>query len=213
MEQIGGWTGIVAYVTGIVSVFYAVKNKILTWPWGIVSVILFGYIFYVAKDPSNALLQILYYLPISFYGWYVWLRRGPTKNDDLPITLLPVAARIGWTVVTILGSVGVGVLEAHFKKDATMPFTDATTTVMSIVAQYLQTKKIFESWIVWILVDIIYAFYLFPKQHLAALSTLYILFLVMAFLGAREWRKIMRGEHDGAETIIKGYEAEVAQDE
>jgi nicotinamide mononucleotide transporter len=213
MEQVGGWTGVVAYITGIVSVYYAVKNRILTWPWGIISVILFGYIFYVAKDPSNALLQILYYLPISFYGWYVWLRRGPKQSDDLPISLLSTAGRIGWTVVTVLGCIGVGVLETHFKKDAPMPFTDASTTVMSVVAQYLQTRKVFESWIIWILADIVYAFYLFPHQQLTALATLYVLFLIMAFLGAKEWVAIMKGQHVVPEPIVKGYEAEAAQED
>ena len=192
MEQIGGWTGLAAYVTGIVSVYYAVRNKIGTWPWGIVSVILFGYIFWVAIDPSNAGLQILYYLPISIYGWYVWLRCGPKKNDDLPVTLLSNAARAGWIASIAILCLVWGYLEAHYKKDATMPYSDAATTVISIAAQYLQTRKRFENWILWIAADIAYAFWLFPKQHLDGLASLYVLFLIMAIVGARHWITIMR---------------------
>lgn len=195
-DQIGGWVGLIAYITGIVSVVYAVRNHIGTWPNNIISVVLFGYIFWIAKDPSNAALQVLYYLPISIYGWYVWLRCGPTKNDDLPVTVLSVSHRVQWVLGTIVVSLVWGYLEARFKTDVTQPYCDAATTVISIVAQYLQTKKRFENWILWILVDLIYAFYLFPAQHLNALATLYILFLIMAFVGARHWTSILRSQRD-----------------
>jgi len=190
-DQIGGWPGLIAYITGIVSVIYAVRNHIGTWPTNIVSVIIFGYIFWKIPDPSNALLNVLYYLPISIYGWWVWLRCGPQKNDDLPVTTLSKRHRWQWIIGTVLVSLVWGYLEARYKTDVKQPYADASTTVISIVAQYLQTKKRFENWILWIVADLVYAFYLFPAQHLAALATLYILFLVMAFVGARRWNRIM----------------------
>lgn len=208
-EQIGYTTGLIAYVTGIISVYYAVKNNIVTWPWGIVSVILFGYIFWKAHYPSNAALQIVYYLPISIYGWYAWLRFGPNKNDDLPITLLSTRERIGWVAVTILVWLLWGYLEAMYQKNAFLPYIDALTTVLSIVAQYLQTRKRFENWIFWIVANLIYAFWLFPKQNLIGLASLYVLFLVMAVVGAQQWIAIMKGQKAVPEPIIKGYEAEV----
>jgi nicotinamide mononucleotide transporter len=198
-EQIGGYVGLVAYVTSIFSVVYAIRNKIATWPWGIVSVILFGKIFLDAKDPLNAGLQVLYYLPISIYGWYIWLRGGPKHADDLPVTTISNRARVVWIFATVVTSVLLGAIEAHYKK-SDLPFTDATTTVISIVAQYLQTRKKFENWITWIVVDIIYAFWMFPKQHLMGLATLYVLFLIMAFQGAYQWWAIMKSPQAAPET-------------
>ncbi len=189
-EQIGGYVGLVAYITAIFSVIYAIRNKIATWPWGIVSVVLFGKIFLDAKDPLNAGLQVLYYLPVSIYGWYIWLRGGPKHSDDLPVTTISTRARVAWVVGTVITALFVGAIEAHYKK-SDLPYTDATTTVISIVAQYLQTRKKFENWVAWIVVDVIYAFWMFPKQHLLGLATLYVLFLIMAFQGAYQWRAIM----------------------
>jgi nicotinamide mononucleotide transporter len=190
-DQIGGWVGLAAYVTGIASVIYAVRNHIWTWPNNIVSVILFGWIFWISKDPSNAALQVLYYLPISIFGWYAWLRLGPMKNDDLPITVLSNRNRVQWIVGTVLVALIWGGFESRYK-GLPFPYSDAATTVISISAQYLQTKKRFENWILWIVADVIYAFYLFPKQHLAGLATLYLFFLAMGIAGAVQWSKIMR---------------------
>jgi len=208
-DQIGGWVGLIAYITGIASVIYAVRNHIWTWPNNIVSVVLFGWIFWVAKDPSNAALQVLYYLPISIFGWYVWLRCGPMKNDDLPITVLSSRHRYQGVFGMILVSMVWGLLEAHYKKDVGQPYCDAATTVVSIVAQYLQTKKRFENWILWIAVDIVYAFYLFPVQHLAGLATLYIFFLAMGVAGALQWKKIMRSEENNRLNALADYDRAV----
>lgn len=210
-EQVGGWIGLVAYITGIASVIYAVRNKIGTWPTNIVSVTLFGYIFWKALDPSNALLQILYYLPISIYGWWVWLRCGPTRNDDLPVTALSNRHRLAWVLGSAVVCVIWGYLESHHKLDVKQPWCDASTAVISIAAQYLQTKKRIENWILWVVVDIVYAFYLFPVQHLGALATLYFLFLVMAFQGWWTWHKIMNGQHIDPEAVTRGIETEWKQ--
>ena len=191
LDQIGGWVGLFASITGLISVYYAVKNSILTWPTGIVSVILFGWVFWVTKAYSNAWLQIFYYLPISFYGWYVWLRGGPKRNDDLPIIVLSHRARLLWTVITVAACLAWGYYEKRYT-DAPMPWCDASLTVISIVAQYLQTRKFLENWILWILVDIVYAFYFLPHQGLSMVAALYGVFLIMAGLGGIEWLKIMR---------------------
>ncbi|HLK59111.1 MAG TPA: nicotinamide riboside transporter PnuC [Chthonomonadaceae bacterium] len=207
-EQFGGWVGLIASITGLISVYYAVKNNILTWPTGIISVILFGWVFWVTKAYSNAWLQIFYYLPISFYGWYVWLRCGPTHKDDLPITLLSPRARIGWTAITIVASLVWGYYENKYT-NAPMPWCDAGLTVISIVAQYLQTRKFFENWILWIVADIVYTFYFLPRQELKMVAGLYGVFLIMAALGGREWLRIMRLPQQ--KTVSEEYEERVVE--
>ena len=196
-QQIGGAIGLAANVTGILSVYYAVKNRIATWPWSIVSVILYGKIFLDSKDPSNAALQVLYYLPISIYGWYIWLRGGPKHNDDLPVTTLKNNHLLIWIASTAVVCVIWGRLEMKIKPDADMPYWDAATTAISITAQYLQTRKRFENWYFWIFVDVIFAFYMLPKQHQYGLAAVYFLFLIMAFQGAFVWRKILKTQEQG----------------
>ena len=182
---------ILATITGLLNVYLLIKNKISNWLWGAISSVLFGIVFFQYKLLSNMGLQLLYFVPMQFYGWYLWTRGTPEKNDDLPITLLNTQERWFWIVVTFGLSLGWGWFMAH-NTQAAIPYADALNTGASIVAQYLQAKRKFENWWYWIAIDILSTFYLYPSQHLYLTTALYAGFTVMAYLGAREWAKLMR---------------------
>ena len=184
---------IIASLTGLVNVWLTVKNSIWNWIWGIISVALFGCVFFQSRLYSNAGLQILYFLPMQFYGWWMWAQGGPKKSDDLPITLLSPRSRAAWSAVTLGLSVALGSLMSRYTH-AALPYWDAAVTAMSIVGQYLLARKVFENWVLWLAVDLISVFYLFPKQQLNVTTGLYMVFLVLAIMGMVEWRGIMRAE-------------------
>jgi nicotinamide mononucleotide transporter len=183
------WT---AAITGFVNVYLLIRNSIWNWPWGIACVALYGFVFLNQRLYANAWLQFLYYLPISAFGWYVWLRYGPKKQDDLPITFLPNRERFGYGAVCVALTVPI-VLYLKSTKDP-LPWIDGVTTAVSIVAQYLQVHKRFENWILWLLVDLIYVFYLFPVQKLYVSTGLYVFFTLMAIWGMAEWWRLYRGQ-------------------
>ena len=185
------WPEIIASLTGLISVYLLVKNNIWNWFWGIISVLLFGWVFYASKLYSNAGLQLLYFLPMQFYGWWIWAKCGPTHNDDLPITLLTPVATISWVILMAVSSLALGMYMSHYT-DAALPYWDATVTCISIGAQYLQARKNYENWILWIVIDIISVFYLFPMQHLYVTTGLYVIFMILAVQGAVEWLGLMK---------------------
>jgi len=188
---------IVAAVTSLLCVYLTVKNNIWNWFWGIIGVCLYGYIFFVyQKLYANAGLQIIYFLPMQFLGWYIWLKGNPEKDDALKITTVSNTMRIGLAVGTIaLTAViyfGMPPLVSALGLPAPqLTFWDGFTTAISITAQYLQTYKKFENWILWILVDIIYTVYLFPMAHLYVTTVLYAVFTILAITGAIEWKRLM----------------------
>jgi nicotinamide mononucleotide transporter len=191
----------VAVVTSLLCVWLTVRNNIWNWFWGFIGVILYGIIFWRYNNYANAGLQILYFLPIQFIGWYVWKRKGPNQDDDLPVTQLSNVARLGWlgTTVALTALFYLGFrygLPAAFPKMTPdpLPFGDGITTALSIVAQYLQVQKKFENWWLWIAVDIIYASYVLPVQGLYVSAGLYVVFTVLAIVGAVSWVKIMRDQ-------------------
>ena len=182
---------ILASLTGLISVYLTVRNKIANWPWGIVSVLLFGWLFWSSRLYSDAGLQILYFLPMQFYGWWLWKKAGPQQNDDLPVTLLSPAGRAGGLAITVFLALGLGyIMSTH--TNAALPYWDASLTAASIVAQYLDARKKLESWLIWIAVDLVSVFYLYPKQHLYVTTGLYALFLVLAVAGLIRWGKLAR---------------------
>jgi nicotinamide mononucleotide transporter len=65
-------------------------------------------------------------------------------------------------------------------------FFDALTTAMSLASQWLLNRKRLESWVGWILVDILYIpLYAYKDLYLTAI--LYAVFLSMAVIGLRSW--------------------------
>ena len=190
-QQMSG-AEIAAVLTGLVCVWLLVRNSIGNWAWGIVNAALYGYVFYQQKLYANAWLNILYFLPMQFYGWWVWLRTGPQKQDDLPVTLLSNGRRGAWVGATLLLWVPIS-FYLRFTGDPN-PYADGVTTAMSIVAQYLSAKKVLENWVLWIAADIIYVFYLFPTNKLYLSTGLYVAYLYLAVMGILAWQKIMRLE-------------------
>jgi nicotinamide mononucleotide transporter len=183
----------VAATTGLLCAWLTVKNRISNWPWGIVSVLIYGWIFWQNKLYANAGLQILYFLPCCVYGWWVWAKCGPTHNDDLPVRNLAPAR---WAVavgVTAALSLLIGLLMDRYTNDP-RPYADGLITGMSIVAQWLQAKKLYENWWLWIGVDVVSVFYLYPLQGLWVTAALYVVFLVIAIRGAIEWRQLLANQ-------------------
>ncbi len=191
---------IAAAVTSLLCVYLTVKNNIWNWFWGLIGSVLYGYIFFrISHLYANAGLQMLYFVPMQFLGWYVWFKGNPDKNDALPITALSLKERALWAGITIvLSAVLYWGLAPAVKVFGLPPpqlsLMDCFTTGLSISAQFLQTYKKFENWILWIIADIIYTFYIFPQLKMPVTTLLYAVFTLLAITGAVDWYRIMNKE-------------------
>ncbi len=174
---------IAGVATGILAVWLTTREHILCWPLGIVSVSLFILVFYDARLYGAMGLQVVYVL-LASYGWHAWLRGGP-GHERLRVSRVPGVA---WPFLAGTALAGAGLLGGWlaFRTDAALPWTDATTTSASLVAQFMQTRKWIENWLVWLVVDVVYvAMYL--SQGLAMTALLYAVYLGLAVLGWRQW--------------------------
>jgi nicotinamide mononucleotide transporter len=104
-------------------------------------------------------------------------------------------------VITIILSLFIGAFfsKAHlllpmvFPEEASFPYLDALTTMMSFTAMWLLAIKRIESWIYWIIVDVIGVWLYFVKE-VRFISFLYVILLVMAIKGFLSWRKVPKTE-------------------
>ncbi|MBK9960819.1 MAG: nicotinamide mononucleotide transporter [Saprospiraceae bacterium] len=71
----------VGTVFGIAGVWLAAKANILTWPVGLVNIILFFLIFYQVQLYSDMFLQI-YFFMISLYGWFFGIKNCTRRNQS-----------------------------------------------------------------------------------------------------------------------------------
>lgn len=70
------------------------------------------------------------------------------------------------------------------------PLPDAATTVVSLVAQYMLTRKLLENWWCWIAVDLAYIV-LYATKDLYLTAALQPLFIGLCVLGLRSWKADM----------------------
>jgi len=78
------------------------------------------------------------------------------------------------------------ILPALFPEAASYPFIDTLTTIMSFSAMFLMAQKRIESWVYWIIVDII-GTWLYYVKEVKFISLLYVILLVMAINGLITW--------------------------
>ncbi|WP_171025730.1 nicotinamide riboside transporter PnuC [Hymenobacter jeollabukensis] len=177
-----------AFATGLACVVLAAVGTIWNFPVAIVSCAFYVVVFHRAQLYSDRNLQFVF-IAMSVYGWYEWLRGGKAHTA---LVVTHSTAR-EWLWLTLAGACytgGFGYYLAHHT-DAALPFLDSLTTAISLMAQYLMTRKRLENWLLWILVDIIYVPMYWVKS-LHATSGLYLLYLGIAAFGYWEWRRLMR---------------------
>lgn len=151
-------------------------------------VLLYLVIFYQARLYSDMGLQVIY-VGLQAYGWRQWHCGGHDKSQ-LTVTRLGTLAAIGWSITAGLVIAGLGWTMRTYT-DASLPYWDATTTVLSLVAQYLMARKILESWAVWIVVDVLaIGIYYVKDLHLTA--GLYAVFLILAAIGYIAWKTSLK---------------------
>ena len=175
---------IIAVACGLANIYLTVRQNIWCWPVGVVMVSLYIYIFFDAKLYSDALLNV-FFLVMQFYGWYYWTRETEHAKSVVPIRRL---SRRGWILTTLGVAAGTAALGTFMRTrtDASLPYPDAFTTLLSVFAQFLMTKKILENWTLWIVADVIYIG-VYAIKSLYWTCGLYVVFLVLCVQGYREW--------------------------
>lgn len=179
------WLELIASVLGVTSVWLIVKRNIWAFPIGIVMVLLYIVIFYEAKFYSDMILQVIFVV-MQIQGWYLWTQ-GDRAGDDKITVIQFTATQWRYTgILQILGTIGLGYTMHRFT-DAALPWVDAFTTTMSLLAQWWMNKKFLQNWLLWIAVDVIYL-YQYSAKQLYLTTGLYSIFLIMAIIGYREWK-------------------------
>lgn len=180
-------------------VWLTAKAKVLSWPVGIIGTLLYIFLFYQISLYSDLFEQI-YFLITGFIGWWFWLRpkakESPDSSGKLKIGMNTPKVNMLYLLLVATGTALFAYVAIHldvwfpeyFKEPASLPILDAFTTSMSFVAQWLLARKKVESWVLWILVDII-GIWLYWVKGVKFISLEYVLFLGIAIKGFIGWKK------------------------
>ncbi len=179
-------------VTGILYVILEIKQNIWLWPLGLITSGIYVYVFFTSKFYADMGLQT-YYLVISVYGWYWWLRGGrKSEADALPVSRVSMSLSAVLLFVFLVLFVGIWFILDNYT-DSPVPVGDAFTTALSIVATWMLARKIIEHWLLWVIADFV-SMGLYIYKGLYPTVILFTVYTVMAVIGYREWRKTMLKE-------------------
>ncbi|MBN1131493.1 MAG: nicotinamide mononucleotide transporter [Bacteroidales bacterium] len=166
---------------------FSIRQNILLWPMGIVSAVLYVFIFFRAKFYADMGLNV-YYFVISIYGWVVWKKgRERAPGRKMPIRRLSPKLMILLTAITAVLFLLIGYILDNYT-DSPIPYWDALTTAGSITATWMLARKILEHWIVWIAVDAL-SVALYIYRGLYPTVVLFLIYTAMAIVGFIEWKK------------------------
>lgn len=190
------WIELIGTIFGIASVYLVVRRNILNYPIGLVSVGLFIFLFWQIGLYADGIEQIVLFV-MSIAGWYQWSRGRKAQDDDkVEVYRLTTRQVVSWFAGITAASFlfGFWLTTAHisipalFPEPASFPFVDAATTVFSFVAMYWMNKRIVESWVIWVSIDIV-GIVLYWQKDVKLVSILYMVYLVLASSGLYAWIK------------------------
>jgi nicotinamide mononucleotide transporter len=182
----------IAFIFGILSVWYARKENILVYPTGLIATIITVYLLFLAGYIGDMMING-YFTIMSIYGWYKWTRKVK-GNDNLPITRTNNNEKI---IGVVLFFVTIFVVFGIYKL---FNYTLHNDNYIDIIASgifftgmwYMANKKI-ENWTLWIVGDIIVT-PLYAYRGLGILALQYLIFTILAILAYLEWRKILNSK-------------------
>jgi nicotinamide mononucleotide transporter len=167
----------------LLAIWLTVKESKWCFPLGIISCILYAFLFY---DPgirlyADTFLQV-FFIVLLVYGWIHW----GDKKTELPVTKLNARQ---WLIILsgiAAGTAGIGYFLKNYTP-AAMPYADACSASMSIAAQWMVARKKIDNWPVWIVTNILYV-YMYVYKDLYLTAVIYFLLLILAVAGWKKWR-------------------------
>lgn len=179
---------IIGTLSGLLFLYLEIKQNKWLWPVGLLTSVMYIYVFFVAKLYADMSLQF-YYVFISIYGWILWSRGKSQQEKELPVVRLNMRLSLKLIVASIAIYALIAFILVNFT-DGSVPYWDAFTTALSIVATWMLARKILEQWLVWIVVNSV-SLGLYIYKDLNFTAVLFFFYTTMAVVGYLQWKKDM----------------------
>lgn len=177
----------VATLFSLIYIFFAVRNQSICFLFGLLSAVFWAYeSYFILHLKFDSFLQVFYIL-ISIYGLYVWLRGGENDTER-------AVSDFGFkpNVLVIVSGVIISYVLYTWTQglfDTEKAFIDLLTTVFSVIATFLLIYRYLDNWIYWVVIDAVYI-YLYWGQGGYLFSIIMFIYTIMAIVGFSKWKQI-----------------------
>lgn len=201
--------GIISATTGAACVVCTGKGKLSAYLFGAVNTLLYALISYKAAYYGEVMLNLLYFFPLQFYGFAVWRKNMDQKTREVRKRKMTLK---GTALLAVLVSVLTLVYGLFLRMlGGSLPFVDAFSTVVSVVAMMVSVRMFAEQWLLWIAVNIVTIFmwgHAFFAQGSESIATLlmWCVYLINAVIMCVKWYRASASGGEIRETAARGPE-------
>ena len=178
---------ILGVLSSLLFLLFSIRQNILLWPLGMLSAILYMWVFYQSKFYADMGLNAYYFI-ISIYGWLNWWS-GKSGTGGLKVSSIKLKTGAILALITLIAFAGIGFILDRYT-DSPIPYWDAFTTAMSFTATWMLARKIIEHWILWVIIDVI-SMGLYLYRGLYPTLFLFAIYTIMAVIGYRQWKRTL----------------------
>ena len=178
----------IAVFFGIASVWYSRKEHIFVYPVGLVNTIIYVYISVKGSLYGEASVNF-YYTVMSVYGWILWAKKNQQQEHNVLITRSDLKEWLRQLLFFVVFYIAIFISLTYLKKDfapGAIPWADAVASATAFTAMWLMARKKVESWYWWIATNVA-SIPLYFVKHYVFTSIYYVILLIMAFWGLKEW--------------------------
>jgi nicotinamide mononucleotide transporter len=182
---------IVGALFALLYLWLEIRQRNAMWVVGFISALFYVVIFYYGKFYADMGLN-LYYMLSSVYGFTLWRRRGQRTAGAAAraVSRTPLRTAVALTAVAAVLFAGLAFILVRFT-DSPVPFGDALTTALSIVAMWMLAHKLIEQWGVWFVVNLL-STGLYFWRGLYPTGVLFLIYSAASVVGFLAWKKELR---------------------
>jgi nicotinamide mononucleotide transporter len=175
---------ILAVIVTFLGIWLTAQRRMLCWPVNLIACALYFEVFLDARLYADMVLQAMFGIAI-LYGWIAWAR-GRDETGEVVTRPLAIPRAIAALAVGGAGAIAIGWFTSRYT-NAALPWLDSTLSSFSLVAQYWTARRHAASWLLWIMVDIVYVG-MFVFKGLLPTAGLYLAITALASRGYVLWR-------------------------
>lgn len=182
---------IIGACIGLLYLYLEYKANVWLWPVGIVMSLFYVVIFFYGKFYADAAVY-LYYIGANVYGLVAWLRSKDSPQSghvQVRIVHTPKKQILPLVFVSAALWLFIFLILKNFT-DSPVPWGDAFTTSLSVVAMWMLAQKQLEQWLLWVVVNAV-SLCLYVWKGLYPTAVLFAVYTAVAVMGYFKWKKEM----------------------
>ena len=188
--------GIIAGISGVISVVLCAKAKISFYYIGFIQTI--SYLILAWQNRFyGEVLENIFYLVTMVWGIYVWKRNYKTDASGAQAVETKRFTVEQW-VFSIIGTVAATFVMGYIldRIGSAQAYTDACTNVLAIFAQLLMVRRYREQWLWWLVIDVLCIKLWFVAGNWSMVA-MYIAWTINCIYGWVNWTKENQKVDDG----------------